>query len=36
VVKELAGKKVDRLVRKAIRLSRVRGLEKTAYRYAAK
>jgi hypothetical protein len=35
VVKELAGKKAERLVRKAIRLSRVRGLEKTAYRYAS-
>jgi hypothetical protein len=35
VVKELAGKKVGRLMRKAIRLSRVRGLEKKAYRHTA-
>jgi len=30
VVRELAGKKIEKLVRKAIRLSRVRGLKKTA------
>jgi hypothetical protein len=35
VVKELAGKKVDSLVRKAIRLSKVRGMERKAYRYAS-
>ncbi len=33
VVKDLAGKKVGGLIRKAIRLSKVRGLEKATHRY---